>query len=100
MAVKIPDKVKIGPTRYEVKRRKKISADNGRKLCGEIDYMNARISLSSKMHDERAFGVLMHEVLHGCDYDAETGLTEDQISRLSTHVAAFMVDNGYAKDEE
>jgi hypothetical protein len=57
--------VVIGPIRYAVRRVRRLFADDGTKLLGQIDYTACRIDLEAQAHPQTQRATLIHEILHG-----------------------------------
>lgn len=100
MNLRPPDRVKIGPHRYDVafEERKFRNYADDCYLLGEIDYQQGTIRLAPSPPSHQ-FETFLHECLHGMDRVAYTHLKESAITRLAHVLAAFLIDNGYVDEE-
>jgi len=51
------------------------------------------IKIKNSLKGNKALLVLIHEILHGLDYEYEIGLTHEQIHKLERPVMDFVLDN-------
>ncbi len=96
MNTDLPQSVTVGPYRYDVWVQVEpfVSDDKQTVLCGEADH-NKGVIRVMEMSPDRKFVTFWHEILHAIDHVAETGLSEDTISRLAPILVTFLLDNGY-----
>jgi hypothetical protein len=94
-----PERVKIGPHRYDVVREPdKFRSDaDDCYLAGQIDYDQGVIRLLER-NPYHLFETFIHECLHGMNNVAELDLEENEVARLSNVLAAFLIDNGYVQE--
>lgn len=98
-ALPLPSSVKIGPYRYRLVLKKHITTDDGKDLYGWIRHTPQTIHVQSGMSPSRTLAILMHEVLHGVDEAVDSGLTEDQISRLAPLLADVLAVNRLLRED-
>jgi predicted Zn-dependent protease with MMP-like domain len=92
----IPDRIRIGGVEYAVKMEERIIDDNGRALCGQIDYNTAIIRLEPNIQDEQGKKhTLIHEIMHGIAKHFGLSINEDEdvIDKLATGMYMVIADN-------
>lgn len=102
--MKIPSKLKIGPYTYKIEYPYRFTERTD--IDGSIDHSQLKIFISDcnstglPLEDERVLGILIHEVLHGINYNAsglifskDPGTEENQIEVLAHAILAFLIDN-------
>ena len=61
---KFSDSIKIGCHKYEVEHKETVLI-KGEEVFGKIDMSEDTITICSELSDERSFGTLIHEIVHG-----------------------------------
>lgn len=92
--MKKPDKIKIGDLRYKIQFCNDIySANDHRKLYGEIDYKTQVIKIDKTSTQERIKNTLLHEVIHGLNDGYVLDIEEKTIDLLATSLINLIIDN-------
>lgn len=93
--MKIPEYVRIGGIKYEVKYEKRLN--NGTSLAyGHIDYDRAIIRLAPDLQSEQGeCQTLLHEILHGISKHFELDIESDEytIDALARGLYMVIADN-------
>lgn len=98
--MQIPESVKIGPYTYQVIAHEgHLHGEDDRRLAGQIDYNALQIRVVADIHATRRGETFVHECVHAIDNFMETDLTEEQVSRLSAGLYAFLLDNHLLREE-
>ena len=94
--MKIPESVRIGGIEHTVVRERRLN--NGENLlCGQIRYMDCRITIEAECSHEYACLTLWHEILHGIENQMQLDLGgngEHIIEAFARGVYQVLQDNG------
>ena len=92
----IPNKVKIGSIIYDIDL---VDCDNSEfselKLFGSIDHIKNKITIVKSLNKQRTWQTLFHEVLHAIDFDYQTNLSEENLTRLANGFYQVLIDNNF-----
>jgi len=89
-------RVRIGPKRYRVEERSHVDVQSdvpGREVAAYIDYSGQYIMVRRGLREFHKFCALVHEIVHGYDYELQLGLSEVQTGMVATLICSFLVDN-------
>ncbi len=97
--MKIPNKVKVGGITYDVvfvKPKKD-------KLCcvqhwGEVCFDECKIYIDNKVDKQRAWQILLHEVIHIIECDNNMDSADSYIQTVSCGFYSFLKDNNLLKE--
>jgi len=91
-----PRTVKIGPTRFKIRRKRSLKLD-GEAVDGYISFSDSEIFLDSKLSLGTEQMTILHEVLHGFFQYSGMHLSSDQehkyIELLSANMLTLIQDN-------
>lgn len=91
----IPKSIKVGPYNYAIEFKTPILSDNNERLSGQCRHTELRILIDPDAAPAYQFETFVHEAMHAIDHVAHADIDEDAVSRISTVLAAFLLDNGY-----
>jgi len=89
-------KIKIGPKIYRLDERTDIDVKPdipGRVVAAYIDYDDESIVMRRDLRNRIKLFALVHEIVHGFDYELQLGLNEVQTGLVATVVSSFLADN-------
>lgn len=96
--MQLPEQVKIGPHIYKVETQAQIRGDKNEELWGQIRHTEAVIAIQTNLPPERMLAVFLHEAVHGIDEYMHLDLSEEQVIRLGSGLAALLLDNNMLRD--
>jgi hypothetical protein len=93
--LKIPDKVKIGGIIYNVKLISgKVNNElHERNYIGRIDHERCIITVDSDIDNQRMVNSLLHELVHGIEYQYQIEISEKDIDRFANGLYQVLKDN-------
>ena len=89
-------KIRIISSNYKITyHRKIINPINGHSLDGQIWETKQEIKISKFLDYEQTLRTIMHEVMHGIDFEMCISLKneEDRTNQLTTGITCFIRDN-------
>lgn len=89
----IPKKVRIGYKDYKINKIEGNLVDENKVCYGNIKFDEGDINISNLYSDDQQKCTFIHECVHGIDDIVETGLTEEQVRKLSKGIYQFIKDN-------
>jgi len=86
------DKLKVCSSIYDIEYLNELK-DGNENLFGDIEYGFLKIRINKKYHSERQNQAILHEAIHGLNYEYQFNFNEKMIERLSNAFYAFLIDN-------
>jgi len=91
------DRVKIGPTVFEIELVERLVGPNNEKLDGIIKYGDSKILIEDSFSNQHTRQVLWHEILHGILTQAGISLDNEEVvcDALSYGILNVLQDNSW-----
>ena len=86
------NKLKICSSFYDIECLDELK-DGNENLFGDIEYGLLKIRINKKYHIDRQKQAILHEAMHGINYEYQFGFNEKMIERISNAFYAFLIDN-------
>ena len=93
----IPSKVKVGGHWLNVEFRSEKNEQYDK--MGTLCHWENRLILQKDLVESKQISSLFHEVLHEMNKQQFLDLRESQVTAISEGFYAFLVDNGFLKDD-
>lgn len=96
----IPKNIKIGGINYRVEFIEPPPAPPLGKIAnnGEINFAKGKISIDKNYNDDMKFQILLHEILHGIEYNNGMESTEQWLDTMASSLCQVFKDNKLLKE--